>query len=609
MKRDSDTQESDPSSPKRSKLFTMSADELKAEGNKLFAAKDFTGAVEKFSAAIEAQPENHVLYSNRSGAYASLKNFDKALEDANKTTAIKPDWAKGWGRKGAALHGVGNLVDAVDAYEEGLKLDPSNAQAKSGLESVKRAIDAEAKADGLAGDPSGGLGSMFNDPQLYQKLAKNPKTSGLLGDAAFMQKLQNLKTNPNAMGEALGDPRMLQVMSVLLGIDMSMGNPDDFAKDGAEGGASKEAEEDVEMTDSRPASSKPAAPKKEPEPEPEPEPEDEEAVAAKKAKAEADEEKKLGTESYKKRQFDDAIAHYQKAWDMHKDITYMTNLSAANFEKGDYTACIEACKQAVEYGREVYADFKLIAKAYGRMGSAYEKQGDLANAVEYYQRSLTEHRTPDILAKLRAAEKAKIKAEKDAYLDPQKADEARELGNQKFKESDWPAAVEAYSEMIKRAPEDPRGYSNRAACLIKLLTFPGAVQDCDEALKRDKKFIRAYLRKAQALFAMKEFNKCIDVCAEAAAHDDGKNKREIEQQEQKALQAQFTSREGETEEQAQERIQRDPDIMAILQDPVMQSILQQAKGDPMALQDHMKNPGIRSKIQKLVAAGVIRLGR
>lgn len=46
--------------------------------------------------------------------------------------------------------------------------------------------------------------------------------------------------------------------------------------------------------------------------------------------------------------------------------------------------------------------------------------------------------------------------------------------------------------------------------------------------------------------------------------------------------------------------------MAILQDPVMQSILNQAKGDPAALQEHMKNTGIRMKVQKLVAAGVIR---
>lgn len=64
---------------------------------------------ELFSKAIEIEPSNHVLYSNRSGAYTSLKNFDKALEDANKVVEIKPDWVKGWGRKGAALHGQGDL--------------------------------------------------------------------------------------------------------------------------------------------------------------------------------------------------------------------------------------------------------------------------------------------------------------------------------------------------------------------------------------------------------------------------------------------------------------------------------------------------------------------
>ena len=548
---------------------------------------------DKFSQAIELEPTNHVLYSNRSGAYASKKQFDQALEDATKTTEIKPDWSKGWSRKGAALHGVGKLFDSSEAYKEALDLDANNAQAKSGFDSVTRAIDNEAKNDGV--DFMGGFANMFNDPQLHQKLAANPKTSGLLADSQFMEKLKNIKNNPNATNEMFSDPRMIQVMSVLLGVDMQMG--EDLAGKGSSGGAAQEAEEDIPMPDVRPQS----AAKQAPEPEPAPEPEDEEAIAAKKAKEEADKEKALGTQFYKKREFGQAIEHYNKAWELHKDITYLTNLGAANFEKGDYEACIEACKKAVEHGREVYADFKLVAKAYARIGSAYEKMGDLANAVEFYGHSLTEHRTPDVLSKLRAAEKAKKNAEITAYLDPEKAEEARELGNQKFKDTDWPGAVEAYTEMIKRAPDDPRGYSNRAACLIKLLTFPGAVADCDEAIKRDQAFIRAYLRKAQALFAMKEFSRCLDVCTEAQEHDkDGKNAREIEQQSGKALQAMYASREGETDDQAQERIQRDPEIMSILQDPVMQSILQQAKGDPRALQEHMRNPGVRGKIQKLI---------
>lgn len=100
---------------------------------------------DKFTQAIAIEPANHILYSNRSAAYASKKDYERALEDAEKVTEIKPDWAKGWGRKGAAQHGLGDLVAAHDAYEEGLKLDPNNAVNKSGLAAVKRAIDAEAK--------------------------------------------------------------------------------------------------------------------------------------------------------------------------------------------------------------------------------------------------------------------------------------------------------------------------------------------------------------------------------------------------------------------------------------------------------------------------------
>ncbi|TVY94243.1 Heat shock protein sti1-like protein [Lachnellula willkommii] len=588
------------------------ADELKALGNKAIAEKNFDEAIEKFTEAIEIEPTNHILYSNRSAAFASKKDYQNALNDANKVTEIKPDWAKGWGRKGAAQHGLGDLVAAHDAYEEGLKLDPNNAQNKSGLASVNRAIEAEAKEgnlDGVTGDPlGGGLGNMFTDPQLYQKLAANPKTSKFLADPSFMMKLQQMKQNPNDTQSMFQDPRMIQVLGVLMGVDMDMmGGGMPGGPPGGDGPAPTEAEEDVPMPDARPASTQPPKTK---EPEPEPEPEDTEAQEKAKAKAAADAEKKLGTEQYKKRNFDEAIAHYTKAWEIYKDITYLNNLGAANFEKGDYEAAIKSCETAVEEGREIYADFKMIAKSYARIGSSYEKMGDFNKAIENYQKSLTEHRTPEVVNKLRAVEKTKIETARQAYIDPEKAEESRELGNKKFKEADWPAAVEAYSEMVKRAPDDPRGYSNRAAAFIKLLEFPSAIEDCDRAIKKDPKFIRAYIRKAQAYFGMRDYSKCLDACTEASEVDETKaNAREIEQQQQKALSAMYSSRENETEEETKERIQRDPEILGIMQDPIMQSILQQAQGDPAALQEHMKNPGIKAKIQKLVAAGVIRVGR
>ena len=395
----------------------------------------------------------------------------------------------------------------------------------------------------------GGLGQMFNDPNLIQKLASNPKTSGFLGDPSFMAKLQQMKQNPQASPDLFSDPRMLQVLGVMMGVDMEMRDSDPTAQ---------------EPPAPEPSRPRPAQRAPEPEPEPEVEEVDEEALEKKKAKEAADKEKALGTENYKKRNFDEAIQHYTKAWELYKDITYLNNLGAAYFEKGDYEKCVEACNQAIEEGRMIYADFKVMSKSYARIGSAYDKLGDLPKAIENYNKSLTEHRTPDVLNKLRAAERYQADATKKAYVDPAKAEEAREEGNKKFKEMDFPGAVAAYSEMIQRAPEDPRGYSNRAAAFIKLFEFPSALEDCNTAIKWDDTFIRAYIRKAQAYHGMRKFSECVDACTEAQQvdqdHHKGANAREIEQQQQKAFGAMYSTRDDETEEQTRARLMKDPDV-------------------------------------------------
>jgi len=40
-------------------------------------------------------------------------------------------------------------------------------------------------------------------------------------------------------------------------------------------------------------------------------------------------------------------------------------------------------------------------RAFGRIGTNYVKLNEFGKAIEYFQRSLTEHRTPEILTKLR----------------------------------------------------------------------------------------------------------------------------------------------------------------------------------------------------------------
>lgn len=82
------------------------------------------------------------------------------------------------------------------------------------------AINREAAADGQT--PDIGLGSIFQDPNWIGKLASNPKTAAYLGDQAFMQKLAQCAKNPSKINEELRDPRMMQVIAVLLGLNIEM---------------------------------------------------------------------------------------------------------------------------------------------------------------------------------------------------------------------------------------------------------------------------------------------------------------------------------------------------------------------------------------------------
>lgn len=64
------------------------ADELKAQGNKAFSAKDYDNAIALFSKALELDPQNFVLWSNRSAAKTGKRDWAGALEDAEQVRAI-----------------------------------------------------------------------------------------------------------------------------------------------------------------------------------------------------------------------------------------------------------------------------------------------------------------------------------------------------------------------------------------------------------------------------------------------------------------------------------------------------------------------------------------
>ena len=74
---------------------------LKGRAADLFGQGFPKEAAELYTQAIRLQP-SHALHSNRSACRCALFNFEAALDDADACLKLKPGWAKGYARRGAA---------------------------------------------------------------------------------------------------------------------------------------------------------------------------------------------------------------------------------------------------------------------------------------------------------------------------------------------------------------------------------------------------------------------------------------------------------------------------------------------------------------------------
>ncbi|XP_062237099.1 tetratricopeptide repeat protein 28-like [Platichthys flesus] len=64
------------------------------QSNEACQRGDFEAAVHLYSEALRADPQNCILYSNRSAALLKMGQHQVALEDAEKACELNPKWPK-----------------------------------------------------------------------------------------------------------------------------------------------------------------------------------------------------------------------------------------------------------------------------------------------------------------------------------------------------------------------------------------------------------------------------------------------------------------------------------------------------------------------------------
>lgn len=544
---------------------------------------------------------NQVYYSNRSAAYL-MKGFkESALKDAEQCISMKPDWPKGYGRKGEALFALGRLPEALKAYEDGLKVDPSNQSLLNGKKDVEEAINRPSAPPGM---DEGGFGGQMAQ-QLMAAIARNPKLQGYLKDPNFLNKLQLLKTNPQL---ALSDPQIMEVMQ-----EMIKGMGADFAGAGSESGSTGSEGMGSDDNSSR-FEEVPRAPevKKEQPPPPPPEPkipenETPEEKEKRENKEKATAKKDEGNKYYKSKDFEKALECYDAALEIDPDDQiYRVNKAAVYIEQKEYQKCIDECNKGIEIAREKHNSYETIAKLFFKLGNAFAKLEKYDEAIKAYKDSMVEAPLKQVKEKLLDVERLKAEKERLAYINPEKALEHKEKGNELMKEGKVPEAIKEYDEAIKRNPSDPILYCNRGAAYSKMMDYGRAMTDIEKSLELDPKYVKAWSRKGAIEYFLKKYHKAVE-SYQKGLDIDPNNEACKDGLEATMMKINENMRGGVDKEQ-QARALEDPEIQSILGDPIIQQVLQDMQQNPSSVQKHLSNPGIMEKIQKLIAAGILKMG-
>jgi stress-induced-phosphoprotein 1 len=514
-----------------------------------------------------------------------------ALEDASACIGLNPQFAKGYSRKGAALHALKRYNDSITSYQEGLTNFPTDAGLKKGLADVEREKENPygIRTGSSATPPAGGvpLGGLFS-PAMLAQLGRDPKMSTYLEDPEVMQKIELVQKNPNLLPTILNDPKMMEMLGLMMG-DMEGAADDSPASAPAPAQKKKESEnQPMEVEEDLSHLSVEEQKKKETD------------KAAKQKKEE-------GNTLYQKKEFEKALAAYDEAIAIDPtNMTFVSNKAAVYFTQKKYDECIEECEKALEVGKANMAPFEDRGKALTRCAKAYQKKGNLEKGIELCKSAQLENFNKDTQRLLKTWELEKKKRDVSAYHDDEKAEEAKKRGNDFFREKKWPEAVKEYEDAVKRAPKNAAIRNNLSAALCKIMDFNGAKREIEKAIELDPKYVKAWARKGDVEMVMKEFHKARDSYNKGLEIEPGNST--CKQGLQKCTQQIAYGRQNMTEDEKKEQTAHamaDPEIQSILTDPLVQQVLKDFGENPAAAQKAMLDPSMRGKIEKLIASGVV----
>lgn len=138
----------------------------------------------------------------------------------------------------------------------------------------------------------------------------------------------------------------------------------------------------------------------------------------------AEELKNKGNESFKKKNFDEALNFYEEAIKLNpNEPLYYNNKAAAYIEQKDYEAALQEIKKAETLFEEgVAKDYVKKAKVLARKGTIFSKLERVDEAIQALEKSLLEDGNQKVKDELYKIKKQKKEKEAKDYINPELAE-------------------------------------------------------------------------------------------------------------------------------------------------------------------------------------------
>lgn len=98
------------------------------EGLKEMESGRYSNAVEIFTKALTIQ-EDGAIYYNRAVCYGQLGEYQKAINDFDKTLESNPDLSDAYNGRGLGYYGLKDYIKAILDFTKSIELTPMNADA------------------------------------------------------------------------------------------------------------------------------------------------------------------------------------------------------------------------------------------------------------------------------------------------------------------------------------------------------------------------------------------------------------------------------------------------------------------------------------------------